>query len=180
MLALNSASKRNHLRGQRSLLNQRKRRTAASSSNLITASFVRLRIPYTCTQPGPVLAPLRRDLARRTFRIWHRYGCCPALRRRFSAPLPLSPDARSPRASIVLTFHAFFLCCHLGHTGTSAISAQSKLKSEGASIRLQHLRRAACDPRLAFIFLAASFVPRRSILGPRPQVTRPPISRLRL
>jgi hypothetical protein len=94
--------------------------------------------------------------------------------------LPLSPDARSPRASIVLTFHAFFLCCHLGHTGTSAISAQSKLKSEGASIRLQHLRRAACDPRLALIFLAASFVPRRSILGPRPQVTRPPISRLRL
>src|SRR5580693_8809298 len=92
------------------------RRRAGSSlgaTNLITASFVRLRIPYTCTLPGPVLAPLRRDLARHTFRIWHRYGSCPALRRRFSAPLPLSPDAQSPRASIVLTFHAFFLWCHL-------------------------------------------------------------------
>lgn len=105
------------------------RRTSSQRLLLVSASL-------PCTQPGPVLAPLRRDFARRTFRIWHRYGSCPALRRRFSAPLPLSPDARSPRASIVLTFHAFFLCSHLGHTGTSAISAQSKLKSEGASIRL--------------------------------------------
>ena len=47
-------------------------------------------------------------------------------------------------------------------------------------IRLQLRRRAACDLRLPFIFWVASFVPRRSILGPRPQVTRHPISRLRL
>jgi hypothetical protein len=50
--------------------------------------------------------------------------------------------------------HRSNLCCHLGYTGTSAISAHSKLKNEGASIRLQHLRRAACDPRLALIFWA--------------------------
>src|SRR6516164_2025811 len=92
----------------------------------------------------------------------------------------LSQDARSPRASIVLTFHAFFLCCQLGHTGTSTISARNELKSEGASIRLQHRRRAACDLRLPPIFWAAFFVPRRSILKPRPQVTRLPILRLRL
>jgi hypothetical protein len=33
--------------------------------------------------------------------------------------------------------------------------------------------------RVALIFRAASFVPRRSILRPRPRVTRPPISGLR-
>ena len=64
-------------RRKRSLLDRRKGRTTASSSNLVTAYFVRVRIPYTCTQPGPVLAPLRPDLTRRTFRIWHRYGSCP-------------------------------------------------------------------------------------------------------
>src|SRR5580704_10317189 len=108
----------------------------SSAANLITASFVRLRIPYTCTQPGPVLATLRRDLARRTFRIWHRYGTCPALRLRFSAPLPLSPDARSPRALIVLTFYAFFLCCHLGGAASSSSSRVPSAPADGPRARL--------------------------------------------
>jgi hypothetical protein len=91
--------------------------------------------------------------------------------------VPLEEPSTASTADKV---HRCNLCCHLGYTGTGAISAQSKLENEGASIRLQHLRRAACDPLLALIFRAASFVPRRSILGPRPQVTRPRISRLRL
>ena len=76
----------------------RRRATAELPSeaipDLVTASFVRLHIPYTCRQPGLVLALLRRDLVRRTSRIWHRYGFCPALRLRFFVPLLLSPDAQ--------------------------------------------------------------------------------------
>ena len=50
---------------------------------------------------------------------------------------------RSPHASIVFTFHAFFLCCLLGHTGTSAIF------SEGGRFDFNFV----AEPRVTFAFL---------------------------
>jgi hypothetical protein len=47
-------------------------------ATVIKMSFVSRHIPYRYTAPEPVLDLLRRDLARRTFRICYLCESCPA------------------------------------------------------------------------------------------------------
>jgi hypothetical protein len=60
---------------------------------------------------------------------------------------------RSPHASIVLTFHAFFLCCLLGHTGTSAIFSAEQVDSKGGRFDFNIV----VEPRVTFLRLPFIF-----------------------